>query len=90
VIIAGNGSGTVSSVPDGIDCDSGTCQAIYDFGTEVTLSAAAEASSVFAGWSGDCTNTMGDCVVTMEAARSVTATFVKRGVYLPCVKKNYP
>ena len=40
----------------------------------VTLTPSAGANSVFAGWSGACTG-MGPCQVTMDAAKSVTATF---------------
>jgi hypothetical protein len=40
----------------------------------VTLTATASAGSTFTGWSGACTGT-GSCVVTMSAAKSVTATF---------------
>ena len=43
-------------------------------GTSVTLTATADASSTFSGWSGACTGT-GTCAVTMDAAKSVTATF---------------
>jgi membrane-bound inhibitor of C-type lysozyme len=69
---AGNGSGTVTSSPAGIDCGA-TCQANYNFGTVVTLTAAATNGSTFGGWSGDA-----DCAdgsVTVNAARNCTATF---------------
>ena len=69
----GTGSGSVSSSPAGIDCGS-TCQAVFPEDTEVTLTPTAAAGSQFAGWSGACTGT-GACVVTMDAAKSVTATF---------------
>jgi PKD repeat protein len=68
----GTGSGQVSSSPVGIGCGSG-CQAGFDAGTVVSLSATPDAGSVFAGWSGDCSGT-GSCQVTMSQARSVTAT----------------
>jgi hypothetical protein len=69
-----SGTGSVSSTPAGIDCGS-TCSHAFTFGTVVTLTATADASSDFAGWAGSgCTGT-GDCQVTMDAARSVTATF---------------
>src|SRR5580704_17289487 len=79
---AGSGSGTVSSSPAGIDCVTGSsanCSANYSAGTVVTLTAtpnggSANPPSTFAGWSGACTGT-GMCVVTMSAAKSVTATF---------------
>ncbi len=91
VTVAGEGRGQVTSQPAGLTCTTGACQAAFDYGTVVTLSATADTGSVFDGWSGDCTNDTGDCVVTMEAARSVTATFGlgNHRVYLPFVSKNY-
>jgi hypothetical protein len=70
---SGNGSGTVSSIPAGIDCGS-TCSYDFDYGTSVTLSAAAASDSTFTGWSGACSGT-GTCTLTMDAAKSVTASF---------------
>lgn len=70
----GTGVGTVSSVPAGIDCGA-TCAAIFDHGTIVTLTAAPDVGSSFAGWlGGECLGT-DTCVVTIDAAESVTATF---------------
>jgi hypothetical protein len=70
----GSGSGSVVSVPAGIDCGS-TCSAQFSNGTSVTLTATAASGSSFVGWSGEgCTGT-GSCVLTIDAARSVTATF---------------
>jgi PKD repeat protein len=69
---AGSGSGSVSSTPGGIGCGPG-CQASFEPGTVVTLTATPDAGSVFAGWSGDCSGT-GSCQVTMSQARSVIAT----------------
>ena len=70
----GAGAGTVVSDPGGISCGE-TCSTTYDFGEVVTLTAVPETGSSFSGWSGGgCTGT-GTCVVTMDAARSVTATF---------------
>jgi PKD repeat protein len=40
----------------------------------VTLTATPGSSSSFSGWSGDCSGT-GDCVLTMDAGRNVTANF---------------
>jgi Divergent InlB B-repeat domain len=62
----GDGSGEVSSSPAGIGCG-GTCQASFDAGTGVTLTATPDTSSIFTGWSGDCTGT-GSCQVTMDHA----------------------
>jgi hypothetical protein len=69
----GSGSGTVTSAPAGIDCGS-TCSANFSSGTQVTLTAAAGSGSTFTGWSGACTGT-GTCSVTMDASKSVIATF---------------
>lgn len=74
---AGTGSGTVTSSPSGINCGS-TCTASYASGTSVTLSQSAASGSTFAGWSGACSGT-GNCVLSMTAARSVTATFNTSG-----------
>ena len=67
----GTGSGSVGG--SGIDCGS-TCSVEVLEGTEVTLTATANAGSQFAGWGGACSGTS-TCTVTMDAARSVTATF---------------
>ncbi len=69
--ITKSGTGSVTSYPSGINCGS-TCSA--SFNGSVTLAATPASGSYFAGWSGDCTGT-GSCVVTMNAARNVTANF---------------
>jgi len=73
VTIVGTGNGSVTSVPAGIDCQ-GDCSAAFAHGTLVTLTAVPNAGSTFTGWSGACSGT-GNCVVTIEAATQVTATF---------------
>ena len=70
----GNGAGTVTSAPAGIDCGS-TCFADYDYDTPVTLTAEPATGSDFTGWSGPCSGTS-TCTVTMNAVRSVGANFV--------------
>jgi hypothetical protein len=70
----GTGSGTVTSSDGGINCGP-TCVATYDSGTVVTLTATPDPLALFAGWSGDCSNLIGPCTVTMTSNRSVTATF---------------
>jgi uncharacterized repeat protein (TIGR02543 family) len=74
VVKAGDGAGTVTSSPSGIDCGS-DCSESYSYNTEVTLTAAAGARSIFEGWSGSGCSGTGTCVVTMDQAKSVTATF---------------
>ncbi|HUP96559.1 MAG TPA: choice-of-anchor D domain-containing protein [Usitatibacter sp.] len=70
---AGSGTGVVSSAPAGIDCGA-TCSADFANGALVTLAATAAPDSVFAGWSGACSG-MAACTVTMDAAKTVAATF---------------
>lgn len=72
--IAGSGAGSVSSTPPGLSCTAGTCPAEFDAGSQVTISANPGVDSVFAGWSGACGGT-GNCSVTMDSDKSVTATF---------------
>lgn len=77
---SGAGTGTVTSTPAGINCGV-DCDEIYLGGTVVTLTAAPATGSAFAGWSlgtgsASCTGTA-TCVVTVNAASSITATFVK-------------
>jgi YD repeat-containing protein len=68
---SGTGSGTVTSSPTGIDCGA-DCTEDFIENTSVTLTATPDAGSSFAGWTGDCdVNGM----VTMNAAKSCTATF---------------
>ena len=72
---AGTGTGTVVSVPAGIDCGA-TCSAGFTDGATVTLTAASGANTQAVQWTG-CGSVNGEnkCLVTMSAARSVTATF---------------
>ena len=75
VTLAGNGSGSVTSNPSGINCGS-TCSANFSSGTAVTLTASPASGSTFGGWSGACSGTS-TCSVTMSANHNVTATFTK-------------
>jgi hypothetical protein len=76
VSLAGAGSGGVKSDSGGIDCPGVQCTATFNQGTAVTLTAAAANGSVFTGWSGGGCSGTGNCVVTMSADQSITATFV--------------
>jgi hypothetical protein len=68
------GSGTVTSIPAGIDCGA-TCAQAYAYGTNVTLNATAATGYIFNGWSGVCSGT-GPCTVAMNAALLASATFL--------------
>ncbi len=74
---SGSGSGTVTSDPSGIDCGK-TCSASYKEDTVVTLTAKADSSSTFTGWSGGCSGT-GECVIAATDNFTITATFSLNG-----------
>lgn len=69
---AGTGIGTVSSSPAGISCGA-TCSATVSAGT--VLTAVADGASTFTGWSGGGCSGTGSCIVTLNGATTVTATF---------------
>ena len=73
---AGTGSGSVT-------CNGGACASSYNEGTSVTLAATAASGSTFAGWSGGGCSGTGNCVVTLNADTTVTATFNKEEVTPP-------
>lgn len=77
---AGTGSGGVTANSGAIVWAGNIGTVGYNGGTNVVLTAAPNADSVFTGWTGACTGT-GTCSVTMNAAKSVTATFT----YMPPV-----
>ncbi|MBM63913.1 MAG: hypothetical protein CL484_13280, partial [Acidobacteria bacterium] len=76
--LAGDGSGMVTSTPSGIDCSNGVdadCSHRYRESAGVVLTADASSGSTFTGWSGDCDGASRTVSVTMDAARSCTATY---------------
>ncbi len=68
------GSGTVTSSPVGISCGS-TCSANFSSGTNVVLTATPDTGYSFASWGGACSGTASPCTVTMNAAKTVSASF---------------
>jgi vibriolysin len=86
---AGGGNGTVTSSSGTNYPASGS--EVVAFGTVVTLTANPQAGSVFTGWEGACTGT-GDCTVTIDGDRQVTATFesTAAGVYQLDILRSGP
>jgi len=78
VSLSGDGQGTVTSDPAGIDCGS-TCIADFTPGTMATFIAAADLGSVFSGWGGACSGSTPVCVVPVNTSQVVTAEFTTVG-----------
>ncbi len=77
---AGTGSGTVTSSPAGISCAPScpSANSLFNSGSTVTLTAAPDAGSTFAGFSSNCAPVAGtptQCTIVMSAAATVTTTF---------------
>lgn len=66
VTLAGTGSGSVTRDPDQPD---------FGFGDLVELDSAPAVGSTFTGWSGDASGVLDPLLVTMDAAKSIIATF---------------
>ena len=81
--VSSEGQGTVTTSPPAeftsIDCGSGhtTCEAEYNEGATVVLTANPVAGNHFSAWGvGDCESQSGnECTVTMSSAQSATAIF---------------
>jgi len=73
--LTGTGQGAVNSIPSGIACTSASCSSYFASPDPVSLLATPDRNSVFSGWSGACTNSSGNCTVTMNASRDVGALF---------------
>jgi hypothetical protein len=71
---AKTGSGAITSIPPGIDCGA-TCQAAFTKDSTVTLTATPDTDYTFSSWTG-CASVVGNtCTVTMDADKTVAATF---------------
>ena len=73
VLKSGNGAGTVTGTPAGINCGA-TCSQAVAPNASVTLNAQGTAPDTFSGWSGACSGA-GACVLTMDASKLVIASF---------------
>jgi RHS repeat-associated protein/uncharacterized repeat protein (TIGR02543 family) len=81
----GAGTGTLTSQPAGIDCGA-TCSAVYDWATQVTLTATPASDATFEGWSGACTGTVATCTVTLDQVQNVAADFAPASKTLSLTK----
>ncbi|MDO8589879.1 MAG: hypothetical protein Q7R69_01230 [bacterium] len=77
IVRSGTGSGTVTSVPAGINCGL-ACRAIYPADSSVIITAAPASGSTFVNWSGGgCRDVGRTCVVRMSVDRDITAEFAR-------------
>jgi len=77
---SGNGYGEVfvNNTTDlcGVNNPPAQCKDTVPSGTAITLTAIASTGNIFTGWSGGGCSGIGSCVVTMNNAQNVTATFI--------------
>ena len=74
VVKTGSGNGTVASLPTGVDCGV-DCSKANPCGTAVSLTAVADATSMFAGWSGDCAGLDASALITIDGEKQCLAAF---------------
>jgi preprotein translocase subunit YajC len=74
IVKSGTGSGMVTSSPAGINCGD-DCSETYSKVQKVKLTAKADASSTFTGWSGGGCSGTKTCTVTVDTAVTVIADF---------------
>ena len=88
---AGDGGGTITGGPAGIDCGA-TCSFTYPAGTAVTLTATPDATSIFTGWitNGDCVVSGNTCTTTMDNAKFIAAAFVRGVTITVAVNTEHP
>ena len=84
----GNGSGTVTSSPAGINCGT-DCSASFPTGSQVTLNAKAGGNSDFMGWGSPCQGT-GPCVVKVSNGIKLSATFDTHSEGMPMLSITLP
>ncbi|MCX7555723.1 S8 family serine peptidase [Xanthomonadaceae bacterium JHOS43] len=70
----GNGPGTITSSPAGINCGS-SCAARFNANATVTLTASSASGSRFVGWSGACSGSSTTCTLTANRAHAAQARF---------------
>lgn len=74
IIFAGTGEGSVTSAPVGISCLTVPCSWYFDQNTAVSLFPTPDSVSFFSEWGGICTG-KGECNVTMDSDKLISATF---------------
>ena len=78
--VAPNGDGRIVSNPTGIDCDTAVpdspCSAKFSSGSDIVLTAIADAGMALSGWTGPCAGTQGNqCTLSITEDSSVGVNF---------------
>ena len=89
VTISGNGSGTVTSDPAGIDCES-DCEEAFLNSTIVTLKATPAPGSLIADWRGDCLFTGAEYELWMTEDRACEVVFSLQGANALTFRDSIP
>ena len=82
-----NGSGRVTSLPFGIDCEP-HCNRNYPLETEMILTAIPDPTSSFTRWEGDCTGTEPECILDLNSNKEVTAIFGRENISKISINKQ--
>src|SRR2546427_656756 len=69
-----SGDGTISASPPGLSCGT-TCEAVYPYGSSVTLTASPDSASGFGTWGKGCAGSVPTCTVAVGAPMGVSARF---------------
>ncbi len=80
----GNGTGTITSNPVGINCGS-NCSANFNYQAVVTLTAVPAPDSTFVGWNGGGCSGTDSCTMNVQTATTVTAHFEKIVAICPSI-----
>lgn len=84
IVRTGQGNGTVTSNPAGLDCSKSGCVGDFYRGETVTLTAKPARDSLFAGWGGECTGSGAKCQITLTEDQLALVRFtLKPGVPKP-------
>jgi len=74
------GNGSISSNPVGISCGV-DCSKAFTQGASVVLTATPDQGSTFTSWSGACSGSSASVTLSMDAAKSCSATFTSSGTW---------
>ena len=83
----GTGKGTVSTTSGTINWNGNSGAMVIPYNNQLTLTTASDPGSTLTAWGGSCSGT-GDCILTMDGDKNVTATF--NDTTAPVVSITFP